>query len=172
MEKREESMKNIIKVESILIVVVLLSLFPILPVRASSSNQNADIKITKIKLNKKKLIAGDKLSVKINIRTNKKIKSLKVYFVGPFYNDYGVAHRPELLATIKMKSTNKSNTKWEGTVNTKKTMVRGNWGIAEVNAKLKAGGDYTISNNRWRLDNGWKYKRENLSAGNFKVKGK
>lgn len=161
-------MKRILKRSSLLCAAAIICFSPMLPAQAAKKTVKTEMKISKIKLSKTTIKPGDKIKITINAESNKKIESIKISFSGPFCSDY--ADRPDLVKVIKMEPVNKSKTKWKGTLEKDEKIARGVWGMTEISAKLKGSGKYIISNSRWRLDNGKSYRRQNLSAGNFKVK--
>lgn len=161
-------MKKKIKVISLLIVLVFLFSNHSLPVQAAPETVKPNLKVSKIKLNKKTFKRGQKLVMKVNFKTSLKLRHVKVHYRGPNANQM----------EIELKAANKSKTKWKGSAKLKQDMINGTWGIAHISgyAKYKKHMiDYEISNNRWQIevapgDEDIYKKRMNLSAGNIKIK--
>jgi len=168
--KDKRKLKIIRKAGFMVLILMLMCSFIFLQANAATSPQKTECKVTKIKLNKKTLKRGNKLTIQVNIKTNKKLKGLKICYIAPFYFSDEYSPKIENVKYIKMKAINKSKTKWKGTIKITKKMVNGTWGIKEISAELNNSEKYFIENNRWCLDMGLKIKRQNLSKGNFKIK--
>jgi len=139
---------------------------------AASKTQKTVFKVTKIKLSKKVVKPGDILTIQVNIKTNIKLNSLVIEYVSPLYYHgylFNGTDKHEDETIVKLKAFNKSKTKWKGTIKISEKMTGGTWGITDITAKLNKKSLERIINNRWCLDSGIKVRRQNLSAGNFKV---
>lgn len=149
----------------LLMLLVLFGSFMKIPAYAASQDSYPNIKVTGIKLNKKAMKAGKKLTVQLNFRTDIELNKVEIKYTGNSYYPY----------TAKLKAVNKQKTKWRGTLSIKKNAKKGAFGLARITItgkdhkgkKIKC----EIRNNRWSTESfGRVYTiDQNLSAGNIKI---